>query len=250
MKKSILLAVFICIILTLNAQEKFEHPTHNKRRHLVHHKHYSLSFDKPYGMPAWVAYELTAEEAKGTLELKKVKLVSDPKLPKATATKKDYKKSNYAPGLLATPFDMAFSEEALSETQYITNACPFKPFFNNGLWYNLGELVRYWAQEYGGVYVITGPVLTEAPFPTIGKNKVSVPKTLYKVVMDKDKTKAVGFIMANRNSVSSLSSFAVGIDKVEKLTEIDFFSQLDDEKEEKLEYTFNKEDWIWEIPEE
>lgn len=232
-------------ISTLISQEKFEHPAPIERQKVVHHKHYSLSFNIPYGLASWVAYDLKASDLQKNVEIDG-KITQDPKLPGATAEYKDYKKSDFEAGHLVPPRDMAFSEEALNETFYITNIAAQKPGFSGGVWKTLEGLVRYWAASYDSVYVITGPVLTEAPFQTIGKNKVSVPKTYYKVIMSSDRSKAVGFLISNRNSVSTLASFAVPVDKVEEITNIDFFPMMEDEKEEKVESEFNKEDWIWE----
>ena len=47
------------------------------------------------------------------------------------------------------------------------------------------------------MYVVTGPVLTEGPYETIGENEVAIPKRYYKVILDYKEPglKAIGFIL-------------------------------------------------------
>ncbi|WP_083771526.1 DNA/RNA non-specific endonuclease [Sediminispirochaeta smaragdinae] len=55
---------------------------------------------------------------------------------------------------------------------------------NRGIWKTLEEWVRDEATAERAVCVVTGPILTDGPYQTIGGNGVSVPKRYYKVLLD------------------------------------------------------------------
>lgn len=104
------------------------------------------------------------------------------------------------------------------------------------MWKRLESLVRSWAIENEEIYVVTGPVLSEG-LPTIGPNKVSIPRYYYKIVLDykEPEIKGIGFILANESSSEHLQRFSVTIDSVEAFTGIDFFPGLPDDVEDRIE---------------
>ena len=104
--------------------------------------------------------------------------------------------------------------------------------------------MRYWAAKYDGVFVVTGGVL-EKDLKTIGEEHVAVPNQFYKIILDnnKGKIKMLAFLMPNKNSDKALYEFVVSVDDIEKLTGIDFFSELDDPIESKLEASSSYKNW-------
>ncbi|MBU3713877.1 MAG: DNA/RNA non-specific endonuclease, partial [Ferruginibacter sp.] len=134
----------------------------------------------------------------------------------------------------------------MRESFYFSNMSPQVPSFNRGVWKKLEELVREWAVAYKKIYVATGPVLTKG-LPTIGPNEVSVPSYFYKVILEQHdgETKAIGFIIPNESSSSSLQDYAVSIDHVEEITGIDFYCQLEDAQEKEVEKKLCIPCWNW-----
>lgn len=68
----------------------------------------------------------------------------------------------------------------------------------------------------------------------------------YKVVMRQEKdgdAKAIGYVFKHKKQNKPLKDYAVSVDEVEKLTGIDFFSKLPDEVEDKMEASYNVNDW-------
>ena len=59
-----------------------------------------------------------------------------------------------------------------------------------------------------------------------GDGTVSVPRRFYKVVVQGDKT--IGFIMENKALEGKLRDYAVSVDEVERLTNIDFLTNADE----------------------
>lgn len=212
---------------------------------IVSHTGYTLSYCEEYEVPYWVAYSLTREEVVTQTAERKDNFRSDELIPTGSATLSDYKKSGYDRGHMAPAADFKWSEEAMSDTFYLSNMCPQVHAFNAGIWSDLESAVRSIAYTDGEVYVVTGPVLTDGPYETIGENNVAVPKYFYKVILDYTDPviKAIGFIMPNENSSEPLSYFALSVDEVEEITQIDFFPALPDDIEEVVEAEFDPSLW-------
>jgi endonuclease G, mitochondrial len=82
-------------------------------------------------------------------------------------------------------------------------------------------------------------------YKTIGPDRVVVPQRFFKVILAPylNSPKAIGFIMKNDKEESPLSSYAVSVDSVEKLTGMDFFSALPDNLENRIESSNSTADW-------
>jgi len=210
---------------------------------IVHHQHYSLSYNEKHEQAEWVAYELKASDLSKN-NYKRPYFEIDNTVKTKAAHWKNYKNSNYDKGHLCPAADRRFSKSAHDETFLTSNISPQEHQFNAGVWNRLEQKVRYWADKNDGVFVITGGVL-EDNLKTIGTEEVSVPKEFYKVILDKtnDKIKMIAFLMPHQESKLPLYKFVVSVDKVEALTGIDFFKELDDNIEDKLESSSNYKNW-------
>ena len=166
----------------------------------------------------------------------------DKKINKGSATLSDYKNSGYDRGHLAPAADMKNSAISMSESFLFSNISPQVPSFNRGIWKELEALVRDWVDSEGDMYIVTGPILKDS-LGTIGDNKVTIPKSFYKVIYCNQKEKMIGFIIPNKKSNDYLNSYVTTIDYVESITNIDFFSALDDFLEKELESNVNLLAW-------
>lgn len=134
------------------------------------------------------------------------------------------------------------SNEMYELTFLTSNASPQLYDFNAGIWNRLEQKVRYWADRYNGLYVITGGVL-EKNLKTIGYEKVAVPDYFYKVILTKDKKNMIGFLVPHKNSNDALYTFVVSVDEIEKRTGIDFFEKLPNDIENQLESNNGYKNW-------
>ncbi len=211
---------------------------------VVMHTGYTLSYNEECEQPSWVAYELTAEEVAGSVE-RGDNFRADKSIWTGSATPQDYSGSGYDRGHLAPAADFKWSEEAMDDTFLMSNMSPQVGQFNRGIWADLESVVRQMAVENGNVYITTGPVLTDGPYETIGKNRVAVPKYYYKVILDYNDNdiKAIGFILPNEKGAHSIDYYAVTVDEVEELTGLDFFYSLPDDVEDLLESSLDKGKW-------
>jgi endonuclease G len=209
-------------------QQQAEIPTlqNGRKEQIIHHEGYTVSYNPDYKIATWVAYELTAAEARSQKVKKKPDFDPDPEVPsRQTATKDDYSGSGYDRGHLAPAGDMKWSCQAMLESFYFSNICPQDPSLNSGVWNQLEQKCREWAIDYGSVLIVTGPLTKKRP-SRIGPNKVAVPQGFFKVICIRSggKAEGIGFVFDNEAYKGvRFMSMAISIDSVEKLSEIDFF---------------------------
>lgn len=205
------------------------------------HKAYTFSYSESHEQSEWVAYLLEDGKWKYA-NLERPLFEQDPIIKTESAHWGNYKKSGYTKGHLCPAGDRKQSQELYDETFFTSNASPQLYDFNAGVWNRLENKVRYWAGKYDGIYVVTGGVLTD-DLESIGKEDVSVPKYFYKVLLTKDKTRMIAFLVPHEKSNQSLYEFVVSVDELEKKTGIDFFPKLDDTTENKLEASKDYKGW-------
>ena len=213
---------------------------------VIHHRYYSLSYSEDDEQAEWVAYTLTKENLDKPWVDRKDIFLPDQRVSTQSSTPDDYRGSGYDRGHLVPAADMAFSEEAMQETFFMSNISPQSRNFNGGIWRELEELTRSWAKKMGKLYVVTGPVLTYEPKGYIGDNEVAIPAAYFKVLLDLEEPgqKGIGFVIPNEVSFDPLYKFAVSIDRVEEISGLDFYPDLlDDEAEAIIEADFNMDLW-------
>lgn len=210
---------------------------------VVHHEGYSLSYSEPHEQAEWVAYELKKSHLSNA-NFKRPYFEIDEAVKTGAASWRNYKNSGYDRGHLCPAGDRSYSQSAYNETFLTSNISPQEHDFNSGVWNTLEQKVRYWASKYDGVFVVTGGVL-KGNMKTIGTEHVAVPNQFYKVLIDNNsgKTKMIAFLMPHENSSKPLYEFVVSVDDIEKLTGIDFFPELEDSIENKLEASSSYKDW-------
>lgn len=231
---------------------------------------YTICYREEYEQPEWAAYTLTAEKLVKNAS-REDNFRPDPKISTGSASLADYKGSGYDRGHLAPAADFSYSEEAMSDSFYLSNMSPQNGSFNRGIWAKLEAAVRDWAGETLVTYVVTGPVLEKpaSEYGFIGANEVSVPEFYYKALLfvytdDADDARvpsavtdagasqdalisattsdgqqvwlyAAGYLLPNEKSSADLASFTVSIDDIEARTGLNFFSLLPDVYEDVLE---------------
>jgi endonuclease G len=222
-----------------------ETPMLTKGETLILHTGFSLVYNEETEQASWVAYHLTRDELYGLFE-REDNFRPDSLITTESAQLDDYRKSGYDRGHLIPAADATWSEQAMSDTFYLSNMSPQEPSFNRGIWADLEAVVRNFAATEGSVYVVTGPIFyPETQIATIGVNNVAVPDAYFKVVLDyvEPEVKAIGFILEHEGSKEQLQNFAVSVDEVEQVTQIDFFPLLENEIEDALEATYDVSLW-------
>ncbi|MDD4645302.1 MAG: DNA/RNA non-specific endonuclease [Bacteroidales bacterium] len=210
---------------------------------IVRHKYYTLSYKEANEQAEWVAYLLTAAMPTSEFD-RRNNFRPDPLVKTGSAELADYTGSNFDRGHLCPAEDMSFSKEAISETFYLSNMSPQNSSFNRGIWSKLEAKVRDWVLTYDSLYIVTGGVLT-SDLGKIGRNKVSVPRYYYKIILHytRDDIRMIAFLLPNKKVAGSLAQYVVATDSIEQLTGIDFFQALPDLIESKLESDCDTSKW-------
>ena len=222
-----------------------ELPQINNGDVIIEHTGYVTSYNPKTRIPVWVAYELTDEETRGDEERTDRKFKMDPLYKGTQAMREDYSNSGWTKGHMAPAADFRWDSDAMDETFYLTNICPQCEELNTGDWEYLERQVRYWARDYGKVWVVTGPIVGDAVEGTIGERSVTVPDAFFKAVLvwTGFRYSAIAFVMGNDSQRYYLKDCAMSIDSLEDLTGLDFFPALDDETEELTEKDYTLSVW-------
>jgi endonuclease G len=199
---------------------------------LVSHVYYTLSYNEKHEQAEWVHYYLDKNQISRNIERTNNFRV-DKKVSTGTASLADYKGSGYDRGHLAPAGDMKKDRISMSQSFLMSNIAPQNASFNRGGWKKLENLVRGWINN-NALYITTAGVL-ENDLKTIGFNRVSVPNRFYKIIYNPKDQQMIAFLMPNQKITLPLISYVVTVDKIETLTGIDFYSEMEDDLEEKLE---------------
>ena len=210
---------------------------------IIHHNGYSLSYNEEFEQAEWVAYELKKEHLSKN-NFKRPYFEIDKAVKTNAANWRNYKKSGYDKGHLCPAGDRRYSKAAHNETFLTSNISPQEHKFNAGLWNRIEQKTRYWAGRYNGVFVVTGGVL-KGKMKTIGDEAVAVPNQFYKIILDYNNgaPKVIAFLTPHKDSKEPLYNYVVSVNSVEALTGIDFFPELDDAIESKIEASDNYKNW-------
>lgn len=217
--------------------------TTKRPEQIIIHAGYTVSYNPEWHIPNWVSYELTRDETEGKLD-RSDDFEVDPKVKGVCPSNEDYKRSGYDRGHMAPAADMKWNSTVMKECFYYSNMCPQKHSLNAGRWKTLEEKVRDWAQQDSAIVIVCGPIVDKG-YNTIGNARVAVPQRFFKVILAPflKKPRAIGFIMKNEKEELPLSSYAVSVDRVEKITGLDFFSALPDDVENSIESSNSTYGW-------
>lgn len=245
MRQQLSILSFLLVGISVYSQDLCTAEKSNKEDY-INRQSYAFSYNESYELSSWVAYQLTTNEALTSTEVK-IKYDEDDAILTKTAKLKDYKKSGYSPAQLIPAENFIAEPDIIEQLGFFTNIAPMKPGFYTMTWKNLEKLFRAWSiLDSTNLYIIAGPILTDAPFQTIGDNNVSIPKRYFKAVYDPKNKRSVAFILKNTYQTNSFSNYAISIDELEDILKLDLFIEIEDSVEDKIEATFKKEDWNWE----
>lgn len=205
---------------------------------IVRHLGYTASYNHQTLCPDWVAWELTAAEAVGTVD-GQYSFSRDPAVNFPKASREDYSNSGWDKGHMAPRADMKWNRQALEESYYFTNICPQDHEMNSQAWRKVEELTRRMARRYGSVLVVCGPIYDSTVHRHIGPACVHVPDRFFKELAVKvgEEWHTVGFLVENNRQSRSPRQYAVTVDSVEAVVGCNLFPQLPEASEN--EYNWN-----------
>lgn len=139
-------------------------------------------------------------------------------------------------------------------THTVLNAVPQRSSFNSGIWLALENKTAEWADKYGDVWIVTGPVIDgRRPKAYLGEPAkhemlIAIPDALFKIVIRETRDPQRPEVLAFRFPQShpkyrkrpgekayDLAYFLVTVDSIEAATGLDFLTTLPDAIEAELE---------------
>lgn len=213
-----------------------ELPAISSSDNIIVHSGYVSSYNTNTLIPDWVAYELTAEEVRGTFS-RSGSFGMDPSFSGRQAMREDYGNSGWDKGHLAPAADMKWSSNAMFESFYFTNICPQNHTMNERSWQRLEKYVRDIAVRFNRVWVVTGPVVDLGAHGTIGRQEVAVPDSFFKaiLVLDNGEYHSIAFLMDNNSTYHSIKSSSLTVNELELFIGHNLFCNLPKRIQEKIE---------------
>lgn len=255
-------AALLCIILsigTVACRKRFFRPVEKEQvsatnldyarvpegtpEQIVEYEGFRVSFNPDNKTPNWVAWELLGTETNGD-EPRSNNFWQDEKVKGCPSTY-DYSYSGYDRGHLCPAADQKWSKQAMIDCFSLANIAPQDHALNSGAWQTLEKKERLWAQRDSAIVIIAGPIYEKSDTKRIGDAGVRVPSSFFKVIIAPylDEPRGIGFIYPNMSSPGNMKNYSMSIDEVETITGIDFFYNLPDDVEERIESSASFKEW-------
>lgn len=218
--------------------EQMELPALREGENVLRYSAYVSSYNTETLIPDWVAYELLPEELEGDADRNDHVFSMDmTRRNMRQAKREDYRDSGWSKGHMAPAADFRWDSDVMGESFLFVNCCPQNEYLNRKDWEYLERQVRRWAEEFGKVWVVTGPIIGDNVYGTIGDDEVVIPDAFFKAVLVSSggKYHSIAFVMGNDSSRYYLRDCSMSVNALEEETGIDFFPALDDAVEDKVE---------------
>lgn len=211
---------------------------------ILYRRSYVVSYNKDNRIPNWVAWHLTGEHASGDVKRADA-WHEDMDVPEPRASKADYRGSGWTRGHMCPAGDNRWDGDAMYESFLFTNCCPQNANLNSGTWNQIEIACRRWAEAYGDLYIVCGPILFRQEHETIGANEVVVPEAFFKVIvcLNQGNEKGIGFICRNTDGNRKKDLYVNSIKQVERVTGMTFFPHLPADIADKVKTEADISDW-------
>ena len=198
---------------------------------ILKHDTYTVGYNTNTHQAAWVEYTLTPEQLLSTNRIHRTDdFRYDPLLTNSNVSiivkPRMYDKSGYDKGHLCPAQDRAYSQEATSETFYMSNMSPQDPGFNRGIWKKLEDFTRdYVIASRHNVTVITGPVIFNKHFHMNTCTNICVPNMYFKILLTEIKirnfctTNEMSFLIPNEKLNKDIMEYRVNTAFIRALVE-------------------------------
>lgn len=210
---------------------------------------YCLEWDIAKKSNRWTCYELYASNRRTGNGVSRYRsdtnqYPQDPLLDTQYRWSVDpFRNSHYDHGHLCPSADRLNTQEANIQTFYLTNMMPQSHTFNAGVWQNMEAWVRnrITTSSTDTLFIVKGGTIDNASqYTTMDRTggKLIIPRYYYMALLmhNSQGYKAMGFWAEHKDDTSTdLSPYVVNIDELERLTGLDFFCNLPDDIENRVE---------------
>ncbi len=210
---------------------------------VVQREGYALKYNSDCKVPFWVSYNMRDTDlVPNVSRTDDFRQDAEIKVPQAALA--DYKRSGYDRGHMARAGLFTKSKKLMSESFILSNIIPQNSYMNqSGAWRRLEDFELDMIKLKKEVNIVSGPVVGPND-QRIGAGEVCVPEIVYKVIYQGGTNPAaIGFLIPNYRTDLKYTDYAVSIDEVEAATGIDFFPELTDSVESRIERSFDLNQW-------
>lgn len=214
---------------------------------------YELEYDKSKFHSRWVAFRFDGNTRAQSVGRSDEPFMDDPSLSSTLHIGYKGFGPGYDRGHLCASADRLYDRTANEQTFYMSNMSPQLSSFNQGYWVTLESQVQKLGRSKtfsDTLYVVKGGTIKEGQIKSYitckNGNKVAVPKYYYMALLKVKngvyhsiafwmEHKEYGYSYNNKAPLSEIMNHAVSVNELEQLTGIDFFPNLPDATEEKVE---------------
>ena len=219
----------------------------------IYYRNFIVNYDSGKRRVNWVIHRVTKNQIyqEGQEAINRddydFEFFPDSTLNSATQVKtSEYTNTGWDRGHMAPAADFKYDLEAMTESHVTTNIAPQSVGLNQELWKELEVAIRDFIKEKcDEAYIIRGALYSNHYFRKCKNNQTSgypsiyVPYRFYKVVYSKiDNENHLYCFLINHSlyyTDKEFSTYQVSLDKIEELTEEDFFDKLEDTIENDIE---------------
>ncbi len=164
----------------------------------------------------------------------------------------DYSGSGHDRGHLAPNYAISrlYGAQAQRQTFLMTNIAPQRPNLNQKVWQRLEEIeIDVFAPRYGELWVITGPIFDPDIQRLSSTARVELPDAYFKIYAapqggPQGQAKLLAFVVPQTvKGDEPLDRFVTSVDRIEELTGLDFFPQLEAGLQTRLEAAIDPAAW-------
>lgn len=206
---------------------------------------YSLEWDCAKRANRWTCYQMHKDNSKKNVK-RSDDFREDPNIPsRYQSTLGDYKGSGYSRGHLCPSSDRLCSREQNSQTFYLSNMQPQIQGHNGGVWNTLEVRLRdKWNTDNmrDTLYVVKAATIDDQNIMTHTSSGLIVPKYFYIAILSVKNGVYRALGIWSPHATGSKTEY-ISIDELEKRTGIDFFCNLPDDIEAKVEAEWDPAYW-------
>ncbi|MGR9052055.1 MAG: DNA/RNA non-specific endonuclease [Gammaproteobacteria bacterium] len=210
---------------------------------------FMIGYSDLLGNPLWVEYKIRAIPADAPYYQRPQRFTRDWRTLNPV-DHDDYLRSGYDRGHLAPNHVISrlYGRHAQLDTFLMSNISPQRPKLNQKLWQRLEQVEADHFTRLGKeVWVVAGPVFDGGTERLKSAWTVEIPDAFYKIYALPNASgapKLLAFLMPQRVKGSEpLTRFVTSVDNIERLTGLDFFKDLDDDVENRLEAAADASAW-------
>ncbi len=209
-------------------------------------QHFTIGYDEQAKSPAWVRYRLAGPLVSRGPEHRLATFATD-FTTSAHVSHQDYTGSGYDRGHLCPAFAefSRFGQEGLAATFIMSNVIPQLHQVNAGVWEQLEERIAGnsrsgdggWAERFGSVWVVDGPLYDQRPARARLRNGTWIPTACWMLVTHPGNAapELLGFIVPNQTGVTGpIERYLVSVETIEKASGLRLVEDLSEPQRSRM----------------